>query len=331
MRILRAAAMAILVAASFGALIGCGSGGDGGPPPPPPGTIRLEGRVLAADDPGLLFPGATVTVLPAGITVTADAEGRFAFSGLDSVPLTVEVNPAFHPGYQASSITLPALTANYLNLNLALLPRAAGTVTGLTLGPQDQQVEIGGQLAFLAQVVTSGGVAGLRPTWLVLGGVGPINAGGLFTATTIGAGRVLAFSGRRSAQTTVEVVGERPPVVLDMLADPALLPPDGGALTVIASLADADGIAAATAEIITPEGALLLQPMARVAGGVRNGTWRVQYLAPPNTNVPNAAGVQAPMVYSVRVRVVDGDGAVTLSSPVSFTVSPVVAPPPPPL
>ena len=330
MHSLRAAAAAIIIAAIFGSLLGCGSGGDEVAPPGPGGTIRLEGRVIAANNAGLLFPSASIKVLPAGQIVTADGNGHFVFTGLDSVPLTIQVNPISYPQYQPCAIVLPALTANYLNLNVAVLPRTAGTVSSLRIGPQDQEVELGAEVPFAAEIVTSSGAAGLRPTWVALGSAGSIDEDGLFTATATGESTILAFSGERSATTTIRVVNERPPAVLDVLLDPVQLPAEGGPLAVTAPIADIDGVQGAEVLFFAPNGTSVRRQMSRVAGGAQNGTWRATYTVPANNNVPDSNGVQAPMRYQVRVRAVDTGGQVALSKIVEFLVAGLAPPPPPP-
>ncbi len=331
MHSLRAAAAAIAIAVIFGSLIGCGSGGDNGVQPPgPAGAIRLEGRVVAADNAGALFPSASVTVLPAGQTVIADANGHFVFTGLDSVPLTVQVNPLYHPEYQACEILLPALTSNYLNLNVAVLPRSADTVTSLAIAPQNQVVEIGSQIPFRAAIVTSAGATGLRPTWVALGPAGRIDESGLFIATATGQSTIYAFSGTRYTTTTIRVVAQRAPAILDVLLDPTQLPAEGGQMTVTASLADADGVSSAMAIIFSPGGTSVNCPMSLVLGTANNGTWAVTDTIPPNTNLPDTNGIQAPMRYQVGVRAVDADGRVTFSDLVEFFVAGVAPPPPPP-
>ena len=328
MHSLRAAAATIIVAVIFGALVGCSSGNNNVQPPPgPAGTIRLEGRIIAADSLGALFPSASVTVNP---TVTADNNGHFAFSGLPSAPLTVEVNPAFQPEYQPCAVLLPALTSNYLNLNIAVLPRSAGTVTSIAIGPLEQTVEIGSQISFTAGIVTSAGTTGLRPTWVALGPAGSIDENGLFTASATGRSTIYAFSGERFTSTTIEVVREQGPSILDIFLDPTQLPAEGGQMVVTAPLADADGVRSAQALFFAPDGTFASAPLALVAGSAPSGTWRGTSLIPPNTNLPNASGVQAPMRYQVRVRAVDTTGRVTLSKAAEFFVAGLAPPPPPP-
>lgn len=279
MHSLRATVVGFLVAAVVLLLVGCGGGGEAGPPGPS-GTIRLEGRVVAADNTAMTFAGAEVTVLPTGQTVVTDGLGRFAFAGLESTPLTVQVNPVYSPQYQPGAVVLPALTANYLTLNIALLPRSAGSVTALAITPQDQVVEAGALVPFSAGVVTSTGASGLNATWVALGRAGSIDANGLFTAAATGQSTILAFCGDQSAMTTIRVVAERPPTIGEVQIDPAQLPPQGGSATVTVPLGDADGVATAVALIATPSGRTVRLPMALVAGTAQDGTWRVSYNAP---------------------------------------------------
>jgi hypothetical protein len=333
MHSLRAAAAAIAVAAIFVFLIGCGGGSSPRPAPPPPqpsGTIRLEGRILAADNPSVLFPSATVTLQPSGNTTATDGNGHFAFSGLASVALTVQVNPAQQPQYLACEILLPALQRDYLNLNIALLPRSAEQVTNLAISPEDQVVEIGTQVQFLAGIQTTTGTRGLRPTWVALGTAGNIDETGVFTANAVGESTIYAFSGTKYTATTLKTVNRRAPAILDVLVDPLLLPASGGQIVVTAPVTDAQGVRVAEALFFAPDGTFVKRTMDLAAGSATDGTYRATYQVPPNNNVPDSKGVQAAQVYQVRVRAVDGSGEAALSKIVEFTVEGLSPPPPPP-
>ena len=331
MQSLRAVAVVIVLGAIVVSLVGCSGSSSSAPPgPPPAGHVTLQGHITAADNAATVFPQAAVTLLPSGATGNSDSSGNFIFTGLQSMPQSVQVNPAYQPSYMAAEILLPPTAQTSLTLNIALLPRSAGTVTSIGLNPQAQQVEIGGKLQFSASIVTSAGTSGLQPTWFAVGTAGTIDARGVFTCTHVGKSTIFAFSGGMFTSTTLTVVSKRGPAILDVLVDPLQLPPGGGPIVITSPLADSDGVALAEALIFFSDGTFVRRPLALVAGVIDNGTFRATYQVPANSNIPDASGTQAPQHYQLRVRAVDGDGMVSLSKLVGFTVLSLPTPPPPP-
>ena len=308
----RSVAAIIVFAAIAFLLVGCGSN-TAPATSAPPGPDSLTVNVTAADNAATVFPSAALTLLPSGATGTTNGNGTFTFTGLQSLPTAVQVNPAYQPGYAAAQISLPNAGQTSLTLDVALVPHSAGTVTSISLNPQAQQAEVGSQIQFSATIVTSAGTTGLRPTWFTVGTAGTINPNGVFTTTKIGASTVYAFSGDMFTSTTVTVVAVHGPEILQVLVDPLQLPYGGGQITVTAPVTDPVGLKTVQTLIFHPDGTFTEIPMVLASG--TNDTYRAVYTAPKNSNP--TYGTQT---YEARVRAVDNAGRVTLSAEVAFTV-----------
>ena len=84
------------------------------------------------------------------------------------------------------------------------------------------------------------------------------------------------------------------------------------------------------AEVEKPDQTIDTVTLLLVAGSAKDGSWAADYLAPANTNAPDASGQQLPQRYSVRVVASDNSGEATTSQWTDFTVIGLDAPPPPP-
>jgi hypothetical protein len=295
--------------------------------------VSLTIKLTAADNVATVFPLATVTLLPSGTVRTSDNNGNCTFSGLSSMPQAVQVNPAYQPNYTAVQVDLPPMSQTSLTVNIALLPHAVGTVTSISLNPQDQKVEVGdkahvSEVQFTATIVTDQGTTGLRPTWFCVGTAGSLDNNGIFTATALGECTIYASSGDKFTSTTATVVSPTGPAIITVLVDPPHLPATGGLISITAPITDPYGVTSVQGLIFQPSGKFAERPMHLVAS--TTGTYRVVYQVPPNSNPPNAKGAQPPEVYRIRVRAVDSAGRVSLSRLVPFTELGLPAPPPPP-
>jgi hypothetical protein len=303
-----------------------GCGGSSSPPPvvpPPPGPVSLTIKLTAADNAVAVFPSADLTVLPSGATGVSGSNGSFTFTGLQSMPTAVQVNPVYQPSYAAAQVNLPPTPQTSLTVDIALLPYSAGTVTSIVLNPQAQEVQIGTRLQFTASIVTSAGTTGLRPTWFSLGTAGSLDNKGVFTTTHVGSSTIYAFSGDLFTSTTLTVTGLTGPQIVQVLVDPLQSPSGGGPVVITVPIIDPVGIPTVQALIFGPNGIFTQLPMALVAGTGSNGTFRVTFQVPAN-------GTQTQQKYQVRVRAVDTQGRGTLSKLVPFTVLGLHGPPPPP-
>ena len=332
MRSPRAVAAVVVVLLFLLVLAGCGGGG-GGPaagPQQPAGPVDIEGRVVAADNLARVLPLASVVLLPSGLSTTTDGNGHFLFTDVPAGQITVQVTPTAHPGYAAAEVFLPLLPDNHLFFTVALLPRSAGQVTDLRIQPLNQEVEVGTQVQFQAEVVTDSGTTGLAPTWLAVGSAGTIDANGVFVASGLGSSTVYAFSGTKYTSTVLSTVRERGPAVLETIVDPVQLPATGGQVVITAACTDPQGIAAVEALIFDFTGNFQRVNCSLVAGTDTDGTYRAVYHAPANSNVPDAGGLQASQDYEVRIFARDRAGNQTLTPPIRFSVQGLEPPPPPP-
>ena len=171
--------------------------------------------------------------------------------------------------------------------------------------------------------------------------VGTIDGKGNFTAQGPGSAQIVAAIGALWQTTTVTVTGSVPPLITSVILSHSTTNPisaSGGPLTITCAISDADGVNISTSgspkglriEIYPPDGDVIeLAPGAPVAGTIYDGTWRVVYNVPPNSNVPDSSGVQAPQLYSLRVAARDLTGAESFSRWYDFVVAGADAPPPP--
>ncbi len=322
-------------------LAGCGGGGAAGAPPTPPapsGTAQIQGEVRAADNLSLALSYAEIAAQPAAVATTANSQGSFTLRNLPAGNITLNINPVHHPEYQAGSLVVPTESGKVSTVVVALLPSAAEPPTQIIVVPDSPSVEVGGVIDFTSTVSTATGTIGVSPTWQITGDIGFISSTGHFQANNIGIGTVTAIIGGVSDSTTVEVTPPEPPDISTVIVSPASLPPSGGAVSIVAAVCDGQGIGVdgdgnprVQAQIALPGGGTADPPllMDLDAGTLQDGTYRITYAVGPNDNEPDSAGVQAPQTYTVRIETWDTVGNKTTSSPYTFVVQGVLAPPPP--
>ncbi len=322
---------AVLTFATLVIIVGlCGCGGGGGAPPPPAGTASIQGVVVAGNDTGSVIVGSEVTVEPPGVTTTTNTLGQFLLASLPGGNLTLTATAPLDPNYQPASLIVPTTPGQTTTVNVALLPTSAGDPVLVTIDPMNPVIEVFGQVTFRSQVVNASGLVAVEPTWMVNGDIGAIGLDGTFTALNPGTGSIVAVAGSVSTSTSAVVTGPRPPDMSTIIVSPAALPASGGDVQITATISDGQGVDSVTAEVYEPDGGLWTSAMPLVVGTIYNGTYRITYSAPANSNVPDPSGTQAPQTYSVRIVARDAASLVSNSAFHDFVVEGLLAPPPPP-
>lgn len=202
------------------ALAAAGCGGGGGTKGP--GTtdqvtgVTLTGRVMdATTDAGVANANVTVEPTPRGRsagraerrTTVTNAEGLYSLANIQ-------------PGGAKMSIDLPDGSYQSIVLEIdipsdrptatvsaRLVPRDVPAPTAIALTPANPSVVVGNALQFAAQVSPASQV---KPSFSVQGDIGTINAEGIFAATKVGTGQVVASAGSVSDSTTVVVTSPVP-------------------------------------------------------------------------------------------------------------------------
>ena len=306
----------------------------------------MAGRAVTADNIGIPLPRAEVSEPTTGRSTLTDAAGLFELDGLPAGTDTqIDVVVPGTENYDSATVRLPTQAGQETNVNIAVLPVAVGTPTALLLSPSGTpppNLEQGGILQFGASVYVGSAKIDVQPTWFLSGdGVGTISTTGLMTATSPGTGLVTVVAGGLTASTGVIVTGSRPPQISCVLVSASTdlpVPASGGPVMITTAISDGDGILNFNVgtqkglkfEIYVPDGSVFeLIPGTPVAGTIFDGTWRLVYSVPANSNTPGADGTQAPQTYSVRVAARDATGATAFSGFYDFTVLGLDTPPPP--
>lgn len=98
-------------------LAGCDGAGPGPDPPPPPEPVTvLEGQVVG-DETGDPIEGATITTIPATVTASTDAEGRFVIDNIEAGEYTVIAQTS---GYESNSVTVAVESGETRQVTLRL-------------------------------------------------------------------------------------------------------------------------------------------------------------------------------------------------------------------
>jgi len=335
--------------------VGCG-GGDGGggddvTPPPPTGTATLNGQVVAANDTSQLLTSADVTIEPAGETAAAQAgrrtvttgpDGGFAFTGLSAGEWTVRVTTPQSEEYGTGMARVPLVADRTTTVSVAVLPLDIAAPQSIVLDPTNSTIDVGGRIDYRAQVEGPGGTVlrDIEPTWVVEGGIGTVNPDGVFTAQSVGSGKVRAFAGNVEKASSVVVVNPRPPQVSSFRVNPQSLPATGGEIFISAAIRDGDGVQVQdVSAMILPAGGEPIEVDLDVTNpdsaircpGVPNcfvdASFGAKYQVPANDNTPTADGIQAQESYSVSIRVRDRSGMTTESEFLEFVVQGIDPPP----
>jgi hypothetical protein len=171
--------------------------------------------------------------------------------------------------------------------------------------------------------------------------VGTIDATGLLNTVASGVAGVTAAVGSLISGTTVTVTGSASPNITSVLVSASAaspLPASGGSVTITAAISDPVGILTFDTvtqkglkiEIYLPDGTVQeLSPGSPVAGTIYDGTWRLVYQVPANSNIPDSTGKQAAQTYNLRVAARDQLGNTSFSAFYEFVVSGLDVPPTP--
>jgi len=323
--------------------VGCGGGeGEGAAPPPPLGTATLTGTVVAADNIQLTFANAVITVVGTGRQGVSGADGSFTMQNLPVGTWQVEVQTPDSEEYGTATAQVTLDPNQVTRVNFAVLPLDTTTPQQILLDPTSTTVDLNGRVIYRTQLVGPNNepLDGLKPTWVVSGGIGTVTPDGVFTAQTVGNGTVTAFAGAAQRTATVQVVAPRPPQISSFRVTPQTLPATGGTIFLSGAISDGDFFFndAATTEIYTPDNDVVelqmqvINPETAIPyEGLTNcwldASFGVQFEVPANDNQPTADGVQDAEDYSARIIVRDRSGMVTESEFVDFTVEGIDAPP----
>ncbi len=323
---------------------GCSGGDDGNDvaPPPADGTGTLNGQVVAASDTGVLVPNAVVTVEEIGRSVTTGVSGGFAFSNLPVGTWTVTVTTPQSEDLGTARARVPVARNETTTVSLAVLPLGIVAPAQISLDPTSVTIDVNGRVAYRSQVRGPGSqiYEEIQPTWVVEGGVGHISPQGLFTAQSVGEGRVTAYSGNAARSSSVVVVGPRPPQISSFRVNPQSLPATGGEILISAAVRDGDGINPqdVIAEILPAGGVPEQVPMEvtnpdsaircpAVPNCFVDASFGATYQVPANDNRPSPDGIQAPQTYTVSIRVRDRSGVSNRSEFIEFVVRGIDPPP----
>ncbi|MFN0149292.1 MAG: DNRLRE domain-containing protein [bacterium] len=203
---------------------------------------------VVVNPPGLL----SLRVTPDSAAVSADSTLDFAATVTDVIGGTSTVEPSWGVIGSIGTINSTGLftptttgngrvTATYLGLaDSAGVRVSAGAPASVTISPASANISADSTRQFAAVVRDAdGNVVATGVTWSVLGGIGSINAGGLFTATVAGSGSVRATAGAATGTAAVTVTPGAPASIV-LSPDSVSVSADSTA-TFGATLRDADG------------------------------------------------------------------------------------------
>ncbi len=334
--------LAVLIFAFAIAFTGCDGTADDPDVPTPPSTATLTGRVIAADDTTRALGNAEVTV--AERKVVTGSGGSFTIENLPAGDHVVDVRTPQSATHGTARVRVPLEEGKTTHVNVAVLPLDVPAPEKIEIEPRRSvDVDLNGQIRFRATLLgpRSATIERIAPTWVVTGSIGRIGPDGVFRAETVGTGDIIAYAGDARSAVTIEVVEPRPPRISSFQINPRRLPASGGEIYASASISDGDGFRLADdvrleimlagedpirleMDLANPDTAVERPgiPGAYIEASVKT-TWDV----PPNTNRPDASGVQAPMTYTVSLWARDRAGLETRSDFVDVVVDGIDAPP----
>ncbi len=326
---MKAATKSMLFACAVVALVsmlaGCGGGGSAVPiqprPPddgqPPAGTASVAGWVVNAQDTTLALPNAQVTATP-GTSTTSAADGGFRINNLPAGAIELVVQPAAGQSFWGARLTVNVLNGIVTPVVVALVPQNLAVPDRLLLQPDQATLDPGSFITFQAYLWAGSVRSSISPSWAVEGNVGALSPGspGRFSATQVGAGKVVAVAGSQRGEADVTVTTPQPPRIWSVFINPTTQPATGGSSVMTVHATDGDGIKQVTAEIFKPGGAKETITLDRASGIQSNGQWvdatyAATYNFPRNTSTPDALGNQPVQTYDLRFQVQDNRNVAT--------------------
>ena len=324
---------------------GCGGSGDPDPPPPSPTMATLTGKVVAADNTAIGLPEAEILITGTGQSVTSGAGGSFTMHNVAPGDTWVEVRTPTSETYGTARALVPLVAGETTTVNFAVLPLGVAAPQSVQIDPSSITIDLNGRVGYRSRVLgpTGAQIPGLSPTWVVRGGVGEITHDGMFTAHSVGTGQIIAYAGQAQSSAALNVVEPRPPHISSFQVNPRTLPATGGQIYVSAAVSDGDGVRLqdVRVQILPATGEPIELPMqvanpdtATACPGLADcyldasfsTTWQV----PANANRPDAAGIQAPVPYTISLQARDRSGRVSQSEFIEFSVQGIDPPPPTP-
>lgn len=306
------------------------------------GVLPKTAAALVDSAPVIVYPGvpATADVAPDTATVSADSTKQFTATIRDADGNVVATAPTWTVSGGVGSVSATGLftaatagsgfvrAAAGAARDSARVTVVPGTPASVTVTPDPVTVSADTTQPFAATVQDADGNAvPVLPTWSVLGGIGSVNASGLFTATTSGIGFVRAVAGaaRDSAQVTV-VPGQA--VTLDVAPDTATVSADS--TEQFAAVArDADGNVTPAAILWTTRGGVGIVSSTGLFTATTAGSGWVIATAPASADTHDVGGFEdgtpksagPPPSDSARVTVVPGSLARLVVSPDPVSVT----------
>ena len=287
--------------------------------------------------PGLL----SLTILPASASLSADSSLDFNAVLTDLLGGTSSVEPTWGVTGSIGTISATGLftpttagagrvTGVYLGLrDSSEVTVSPGVPATVTISPASATVSADSTRQFAATVRDSdGNIVSTPVTWSVLGGIGTITTGGLFTATTAGTGNVRAAAGTAVGLAPVTVTAGAA-VWLGIAPDSAAVSADS-TQTFTATILDADGNTTIAPLLWTVAGGI-----GTISSGVFTATTAGEgsviatvvspvgsdSLGSPALRAPHAANAATALSDSARVRVVPGALRNIAVAPASATIT----------
>ncbi len=197
----------------------------------PPARTTISGKVTLATAERTPIAGAEIFVTAAetsgaaaaGATPLAQSreDGTFTISNAPAGTVELRVVPPDELLAQEGVVRMTAVRGAQNTIEVRLVP-AGVVVQDVELTPHELRLAVGETYQFQFRVDTASGVS-LEPTFSVVGEMGKISAGGVFTATAPGSGEVRATLGGQVATASVTCVA------CDVVEEPDRTPPAGSA------------------------------------------------------------------------------------------------------
>ncbi len=190
--------------------LGCGGLTGGSVPPGNPGQARLVVTVVDEQNPSVPIATAEVEIVTEDgqvLTRQTDTAGQFEVQVPKGKKYIVRVKPpaVLSDAFQerATEVLVDEDEVRVV-LPMLRLETVLPTVIQMLIKPEQVTLRVGESQTFQLKI-TPEPTMPLRPVWSVHGGIGVINADGVFTATHVGRGkvRVRLDDIRAEAQVTV--------------------------------------------------------------------------------------------------------------------------------